>query len=64
MYQPNFLGSKRQTHHGSAYTVKDDDAGSLNEGKPSKRGVTGHGSHEVCISLAVAFLLTFAWSVA
>ncbi|KAF7836456.1 regulator of nonsense transcripts UPF3-like isoform X1 [Senna tora] len=40
-------GSQRQlSRRGAAHVLKDDTAVSLSEAKPSKRGVSAHGSHE------------------
>lgn len=56
----NSLGSQRHfTRRGAAHVVKDDISGSLGEAKPSKRGVTGHGAHEVCIFYADTIYLFF-----
>lgn len=50
------LGSQRNfSRRGASYTVKDEGAVSLSEGKPSKKGVVGHSAHEVYMSYTDVF---------
>lgn len=61
MFQSIFrtLGSQRNfTRRGAPYTVKDDCAVSLSEGKLSKKGVAGHSTHEVYMSYTDVFFPT------
>lgn len=53
----NSLGSQRHlARRGVIHIVKDDTAICLSEAKPSKRGATGHGAHEVFYMLSVSLL--------